>query len=184
MPLQLIPHIPEEVQESFLWMGCCLSFVQSAEHSLGKSLSIVFHQERIITIRSLEAEEEIARNKTIGYLLHEIRKRVDIDNKFDATLKSFLAHRNTFIHGLHPESGYDTGSAEGRAKIRELVDALISESWAVIRVLMVATVEVTDAIGETIGKPFAIAKTPEDEALIAEVRAMAPAYEGFFTRKN
>lgn len=52
------------------------------------------------TLEGLEARRETLRKRTIGFLLKELRKKVEIEQSFDALLQDFLEKRNLFAHDL------------------------------------------------------------------------------------
>lgn len=72
---------------------------------------------------SPEAYEDLDRQlskKTLGSLLREFRKHVDIAPEFDDLLNDYLATRNHLIHGFWPSHGESLLSRKG-------CDAMISE---------------------------------------------------------
>jgi hypothetical protein len=55
------------------------------------------------------------RAKTVGYLLHELRARVGIDDTFESVLSKFLAMRNTVVHNIDEIPGWSLDSEDGIA---------------------------------------------------------------------
>jgi hypothetical protein len=138
----------------------------------------------MMTPASIEAEEESARKKTLGQLLHELRRRTEIAADFDETLSSFLEHRNEFVHGLLMRSEYDSSDPDGRERLRAFMGRLMGEAWSVIQVLTVAQLNFVDALGARINHKFLEPQTSEERELIQWLRARSPEFESMLPQRR
>jgi len=98
------PDTPEEI---FAEIGCRLVLLQGLEMFLTFVAKVVFEED------SIKAKEAILNsdNKTMGQLLHVLRKQVNISEDFDLALKRTLDSRNIFVHEFSHK--YDLKSEEG-----------------------------------------------------------------------
>ncbi len=85
------PDTPEEI---FSEIGCRLVLLQDLEMLLTFVTKVVFEQS------PEKAKEAILQsdNKTMGQLLQLLRKKIEIKDSFDETLKRTLEARNIFVH--------------------------------------------------------------------------------------
>ena len=65
------------------------------------------------TWEMLANRKEYLRTKTVGYLLHELRSRVQVIPHFENVLTRFLGMRNTFVHNVDEIPGWSLDSDEG-----------------------------------------------------------------------
>ena len=84
------PEVPEEI---FSEIGCRLLLLQDLEKLIAFVAKVVFEKS------PEKAKEAILQsdNKTMGQLLHLLRKKVEINDGFDTVLKRTLDARNLFI---------------------------------------------------------------------------------------
>jgi hypothetical protein len=66
-----------------------------------------------LTWEMLQDRQQYLRNKTVGYLLCELRTRVEIHPLFEDVLTKFLGMRNTFVHNIDEIPGWSLNSDEG-----------------------------------------------------------------------
>jgi hypothetical protein len=87
------------------------------------------------TWEMIEAQGEVERNKTLGQLLVELRKRINVNPEFDDVLKSFLQDRNTFIHNLSKVPHFSLESDEGMKAGLDFISKLTQRAEHVRNVL-------------------------------------------------
>lgn len=126
--------ISREHQEVLLAMGVAVLILQATEKVIRLCMTLVLQKQSPLTLEALQEQEEIERNKTLGYFLSELRKRADLDDGFEVLLKDFLKNRNDFIHDLSRVPDWELGSAEQTAKAKQFVHRLIQQSEAVLKV--------------------------------------------------
>jgi hypothetical protein len=117
-------------------IGVALLLVQTAERVIHSCLTLPLSGEAGVTLEALEAQSEDARKKTLGYFLKELRKRVDLDDSFDATLGDFLDKRNILVHRVEDAPGWDLSNEEGRANALQFIDGLIRSAGHIIKVFV------------------------------------------------
>ena len=110
------PDVPEEV---FAEIGCRLVLLQNFELMLSLVAKVAFETD------PFKAKDAILRSdiKTMGQLIELLRKKVEIHEDFDATLKRTLAARNFFVHEF--SNRYNLFSKEGLSEaIKFLVQSM------------------------------------------------------------
>ena len=96
-------------REGAIWfMGMLLISTQAAEFYLSFALRVVFKEEAL-TIDDFSRKDK----KTLGMMIHELRKRFELDPSFDDLLRGFLEQRNIFVHELRHQEWFDLDSKEG-----------------------------------------------------------------------
>ena len=89
-----------EQKQMLASMGVLLLHIQTLETIIRFCVTYVFHNKPSFSIEILKTQEKHIRNKTIGYLLHELRQRVGISDDFERVLNDFLQMRNMFVHNV------------------------------------------------------------------------------------
>jgi antitoxin component of RelBE/YafQ-DinJ toxin-antitoxin module len=128
-------EITREHRDVLEAMGVALLVLQSTEDVLRLCMTFVI-QKKKLTLESLQQQEEIERNKTIGYFLSQLRHRVSVHPKFDSLLKDFLKNRNDFVHNLEQVPGWSMKSSEGRAAAKKFIYLLIEQANKVQQVFV------------------------------------------------
>jgi hypothetical protein len=96
--------VPEEI---FAEIGCRLVLLQNLELFLTFAIKVVFEDDPLKVKEGIFKED----NKSMGQLLNALRKKVSINDDFDACLKRTLKARNQFVHefsllfNLHSPNG-------------------------------------------------------------------------------
>jgi hypothetical protein len=62
---------------------------------------------------ALQERTDSLRAKTVGYLLHELKMRVAIDDTFEEVLSKFLQVRNTIVHDVDEIPGWSFDNKVG-----------------------------------------------------------------------
>lgn len=125
--------IPQEHQEVLVAMGVALLLLQTSERVIRLCMTLVLPKHGALTLEALQRREESERNKTLGYFLAELRKRIDIDAQFDLLLRDFLKNRNDFIHNLSRVPDWGFKKSHDVAASREFVYRLIRQSEKVTK---------------------------------------------------
>jgi len=126
--------IPQEHQEVLVAMGVAVLLLQTTERVIRLCMTLVLQKDQPLTLEKLQQQEESERNKTLGYFLSELRKRVDLDQHFDQLLKDFLKNRNDFIHNLNNVPAWGFRKHQNVLASREFVYQLIHQSENVTKV--------------------------------------------------
>jgi hypothetical protein len=125
-------ELSEQQQRILAWIGVALVLLQTTEKIINLCLTFVFQKGSPLTLEDLERQQKKERKKTIGYFLGELRKRVDLDAKFDQTLRDFLNYRNIFIHNLDYVPGWDFDTPNGRQAAWQFISELNSLTETVL----------------------------------------------------
>jgi hypothetical protein len=120
------PQLISVAQKQMLsWIGLSLLQLQSTETVIQFCLTHVLPKTSNLTWAMLDNRKQYLRNKTVGYLLHELRTRVEIHPHFEEVLTKFLGMRNTFVHNVQETPGWSLDSDQGisiaGAFVRELI---------------------------------------------------------------
>jgi hypothetical protein len=125
-------QLNEQQQTILTSMGATLILLQATEKIIDLCMTFVFQKASLLTLEGLERQQKEERKKTIGYFLAELRKRADLDDKFDQMLRDFLDHRNTFIHRLDDVQGWDIDTPDGRQVAAQFISKLASLNGRVL----------------------------------------------------
>jgi hypothetical protein len=134
-------------EDYFFWIGFCLYIIQATEETLAEVLTITLPKHGIITVKSLEADTEEHRRKTLGQLVRKLLKRARIDPGIEKQLDSFLSQRNLFVHSLQQCYSFDT--SEGRQAAIAFCQELATDAyqlWLTLSGVLFATFGALDAI--------------------------------------
>jgi hypothetical protein len=104
--------VAPEQKDILAFLGVTMLSVQTTEQLIRLVLTYVI-QAQPLTLESLQSINQKKRNKTIGFLLCELRKRVDLNDTFDTILRQFLEMRNSFIHSLDEIPGWSLDDEHG-----------------------------------------------------------------------
>ena len=126
--------IPQAQKEVLIAMGAALLLLQTTERLIQLCMTLVLPKREVLTLEALQQQEESERSKTLGQVLAELRKRIEIDVRFDLLLKDFLKNRNDFVHDLSRVPGWGFKNAQDMTASREFVYLLIVQSEKVNKV--------------------------------------------------
>jgi hypothetical protein len=114
--------ITPEQKDILAQVGMAVVVVQAAEQIIRLVMAYVIQGSEPLTLEYLQSLNQKERNKTIGFLWNQLRKRVDLDDSFDNTLCRFLEMRNTLIHNLDEISGgWSLDNEQGRDLARKFL---------------------------------------------------------------
>ena len=113
-------------------IGVALLQVQQTEKILDVFLK---HVLPALDPDALITQNEARRGQTLGQLLGELRKKLDVDPTFDELLKSFLKDRNDFAHDLFRVPHFNLGDDGVRVGL-EFVTSFTRRAVHIRNVLM------------------------------------------------
>src|SRR5690348_2290643 len=87
----------ERQQAALALIGGALLLVQTAESAIKACMTYALPKHSPLTLKALQQQQGDERKRTLGYFLHELRKRADINASFDVELGRFLEDRNTLV---------------------------------------------------------------------------------------
>ncbi len=170
--------IPREHQDVLLAMGVAVLMLQTTEKVIRLCMTLVLQKQAPLTLEALQEQEEVERNKTLGYFLAELRKRADLHDGFDALLKDFLKNRNDFVHDLSRVPDWGLGSPAQTTKAKRFIYRLIQQSETVLKVFL----SLASAWQEQVGMPEP--SVPND-AWFTEIEAVyKPLVDQMFFEKD
>lgn len=81
-------------------MGLALLLIQTTERVVESCMTWALPAGGVVTLEMLESQRSGERKRTLGQFLNELKKRVDLDDGFNAILDEFLQKRNELIHRI------------------------------------------------------------------------------------
>jgi hypothetical protein len=126
-------NISPEQKQILTWLGLMLLRIQAIEKVIHLCVSYVFPKTPLqeLSMLALQERTDSLRAKTVGYLLHELRARVGIDDTFESVLSKFLAMRNTVVHNIDEIPGWSLDSEDGIAVAHSFLSELLRMSGIV-----------------------------------------------------
>jgi hypothetical protein len=128
------PGFTEQQREVFFRIGLALFITQATEQVMKMCLTYLFPDGGMNTVDILKKAQR--RKHTLGQIVIELRKRVGIDDNFDAILDEFLDKRNTLIHRLEDVPDLSLYSAQGIQIARRFVDRVLVLNESVFNVFI------------------------------------------------
>ena len=129
--MRIDPH------DLFSEIGCALWQIQAAECALLHHIVLVLKEPD-----DLEAYEKLATKegkRTLGQLIHELRKHSDLPTDLDDRMSIFLDERNWIAHHIFRESHSDLHSATKAPILLQRIESLSDEALAVAKMFADAT---------------------------------------------
>ncbi|HEY4884132.1 MAG TPA: hypothetical protein VII08_10900 [Myxococcales bacterium] len=123
--------LPEGLWDLFAALGFAMVMAQTTERHMGQTMHVIFGAESFSVDDFMRLENE-ARRKTLGTLVRALREQVTLDEKFAGILDQFVIDRNTLIHRLDEDEGFDLNTHEGRERCHKLA-ARIARSGALLQ---------------------------------------------------
>jgi hypothetical protein len=170
-----MPHVPtesdgEHFKEVYARFGLAAHWAQCVEVSLG--IFFLFY-ERInhaeLSVQALDAMDADRQRQTLGRLIKDFRKHVDLDSGIEEVLDRALDRRNFLMHHFFHERAMHWVSEDGRSQmIDELIDISADLQYADKLIVM---------IYKCLGRHLGIT----DEALSRESAAMQIEAERLFS---
>src|SRR5947209_8582144 len=117
-------------------IGITLQGLQGVEQVLGFCLRFVFPSDPTLDIRELYTMDAAHQKRTLGQLVTELRKRVEVHADFDAWLAEFIPLRNRFVHRLFIEREFTLATDESCARAGEVMSRLQTLMWDIQTIIM------------------------------------------------
>ena len=117
-------------------IGVALLMIQTTERVIKLCMTFVLQRSNPLTLETLERQKKEERKKTLGYFLSELRKRTDLDDKFDALLEQFLEKRNVLVHDFGERDEFSLNTPAGLAGANEFIRDLIQITEEVLKVFV------------------------------------------------
>lgn len=134
----------ETLADLFSWMGFCMFSIQAAESSIASAIQIALPKNRVISVETLEADEQEHRRKTVGQLVRKLNERARIDPGIEQRLDAFISRRNEFVHGF--QQRFDLNATEGRAQAIAFCQEVGSEAFVLAKVFYAVSFAVMDRL--------------------------------------
>jgi hypothetical protein len=112
-----VQEIPGE-EETLAQLGLLLLITQQTEEHFSHLLRVVF-KDGIITHEDFFGPDK----RTLGGLITDLRKRMEVEEAFDGLLTTFLEQRNLFAHNLVRQEWFDMHTEEGRREVWNFIAA-------------------------------------------------------------
>jgi hypothetical protein len=107
-PLEPQEDIQPSVDDTLALVGKLLILTQQTEERISDVLRVVFKR------GVLTAEDFVRKDrKTLGQLVSEIRRKMQVHPDFEGLLLAFVEQRNLFVHQLHTQDWFNLDSTEG-----------------------------------------------------------------------
>jgi hypothetical protein len=130
--------ISPEQKHVLACVGFMILRMQIIEKLIHLCVSYVFPKTPLhkLSVAELLETTDALRERTVGNLLHELRKRVGIDETFENVLFNFLKMRNTIVHNTDQIPGWSLDSQSGIAVAHRFLSELLRLSGIVEGVFM------------------------------------------------
>jgi len=127
---------PEEYSQSDLLeaIGIILIALQAAEKSVNFALIFVFQDGNALTLEKIERLKAEEKSRTLGRLLGQLKRRVELAPDFEEMLSQFLDDRNVFIHRIDDTPGFDLTTSNGRKAAAIFLSRLYAETKSVLHI--------------------------------------------------
>jgi hypothetical protein len=130
--------------DHYWWAGLCLSAIHAAEHAIAEAIEIALPAGAVLSLRTLEAEEEEHRRKTLGQLVRKLNQRARLDPGIERDLENFILRRNDFIHHFHGR--FDVMTDEGSERAINFCKKLASEAFWLAQVFTAVSFAVSERL--------------------------------------
>jgi hypothetical protein len=141
---------PQETEREKFFLasvGAALLRCQTAEQLMVVCLGRLYPDRPIQSAEMFEQMEEGLRNKTLGGLISELRKRVGLDEGFDSLLSDFLDRRNTLVHNLQRARRPGLSTPEGKAEMQDFAVRTLQKADEVCRIFATLYDAWTEQVG-------------------------------------
>lgn len=132
----IYPEMTEAQRKVVFEIGLTLHGVQVTEQGFAFMLKWVFPKDSAMDLKTLYAMDKGTQKHTLGQLLVELRKRLDVHAEFDAMLAEFLDLRNRFVHRLFNEKECSLATDEGCIFASKIMERLQFLNWDIQRLTM------------------------------------------------
>ncbi len=132
----IYPELTEGQEHVFAVIGETLYMIQLAEQAIQNCIVFVFAGKKDISLDRLYSNKERIRKKTLGQIVLEVRKTVEVHPQFDEMLKAFVDKRNFFVHNMFNDKDFGLATDEQRSKTEAWLNDLQDYAWNVQNVFL------------------------------------------------
>jgi hypothetical protein len=132
----IYPEMTDAQKSATFTAGITLQGVQGVEQILGFCLRLVFPTDPSLDLASLYKMDDVSRKRTLGQLVGQLRKRVEVQSDFDAMLREFVELRNRFVHHLFNEPECTLATDQSCSRAVEVMRRLQLLTWDIQNILM------------------------------------------------
>lgn len=122
-----------DIMFTYSLVGLAVSGCQGIETLLILCMGMIFEDSNGQTLEDLTNPK--TQKRTIGQFFDKIKKKMDIDPKFEELFQLFLEHRNTLVHDLTKDGGRNFHTADGRKNIENFLQMLIDLNDTMTKIL-------------------------------------------------
>jgi hypothetical protein len=114
-------------KEVYAFFGLASYYSQIIEQGiLNITVALKLRENNIINPDTINKEFDCFEKKTLGYLIHEIKKEVPNNNNFEIELKKILGKRNYLAHSFYVNHDCNILEFDGRIKMIDELREIIS----------------------------------------------------------
>lgn len=138
----------EQTKDVYAHFGLAMYFAQVLEYAVVNSMVIGRMRDRdTISRADIDAFREAQFERTLGQILRELRRHIDVPPDVEPTLRTALKRRNWLAHHYFRERSVEFMSADGRATML----AELQEATALFRAADESLDQLTRGIREKYG---------------------------------
>jgi hypothetical protein len=126
----------EQTNQTLQSIGNALMGVQLVEHLIGICLDLVFKPSQPFSAQDLENLGILERRETLGRLLRELRKEVEVHPELIEYLNEFLDQRNRLVHRLLEIPDFHLSSGPGYEELKVFVTTVTINNARLARLFM------------------------------------------------
>jgi hypothetical protein len=117
-------------------IGATLYMIQMAEHAIKMAIKFILREETDFTFDALSGKDMSKTRRTLGQLLHEVRKTSQLHPQFDQIVDGFLQKRNKFVHNMFATAEHGLESNERIENLNTFLHDLQDDAWSVQNVFL------------------------------------------------
>jgi hypothetical protein len=119
----IYPDLNSSQRKAFEDIGATLYMIQMAEQAIKLAITFILHE-----TTNMSLDDFASAKRTLGQLLHEVRKTSDLHTQFDDILDGFLKKRNVFVHEIFSSADYGLESEEKIQQLQAFVNDIQDHS--------------------------------------------------------
>jgi hypothetical protein len=132
----IYPDLSPMQHKAFEEIGATLYMIQMAEHAIKMAVQFILRETTDFTFDDLSGKDMSKTKRTLGQLLHEVRKTSQLHPQFDQILDGFLQKRNTFVHNMFTTAEHGLESKERIENLNTFLHDLQEDAWSVQNVFL------------------------------------------------
>jgi hypothetical protein len=132
----IYPDLSPSQRKAFEDIGATLYTIQMAEQAIKVAIKFILHETTDFSLDYFAGENAASAKRTLGQLLHEVRKTSDLHAQFDDILDGFLQKRNVFVHEIFSSADYGLESEEKIQHLQAFLNDLQDDAWNVQNVFL------------------------------------------------